>query len=97
MNGIRTNAVMFGKRRSFLGGQILFTIADVLLVVLALRGTVPRLLSVIALLCPLRVYWGGRTLRAGLTFKSIRWLQLRYRSLYAVIGLMMLAALVGAR
>jgi 4-hydroxybenzoate polyprenyltransferase len=89
LNGIRTNAVRFGKARSFAAGFALFTIADVLLVVLASRGTVPRALVLVGALYPLHLHWSLRTLRAGLTFESIRWLQVRYRALYATIGLFM--------
>jgi 4-hydroxybenzoate polyprenyltransferase len=88
-NGIRTNAVTFGKAGSFAAGIGLFTIADVLLVVLAARGIVPRALVLVAALYTVHLYWSLRTLRAGLNFQSIRRLQVRYRALYAIIGLMM--------
>lgn len=97
LNGIRTNAVRFGKRRSFTAGLVLFTIADVLLVVLALWGIVPLPPVVVAVLYPLHLYWSWRTMRAGLTFDSIRWLQVRYRSLYAAIGLVMVLMALGTR
>lgn len=89
LNGIRTNAVRFGKAGSFAAGIGLFTVADILLVVLAARGTVPHALVVIAALYVVHLYWSLRTLRAGLNFESIRRLQIRYRALYAIIGLMM--------
>jgi 4-hydroxybenzoate polyprenyltransferase len=89
LNGIRTNAVKFGKAGSFAAGIGLFTIADALLVVLAARGTVPRAMALVAALYVVHLYWSLRTLRAGLTFESILRLQLRYRALYAIIGLMM--------
>jgi 4-hydroxybenzoate polyprenyltransferase len=88
LNRIRTNAVTFGKARSFTIGLALFTIADLLLVVLAARRTVPRPLIIVAALYPLHLYWSLQALRAGLTFESIRSLQIRYRALYAAIGLM---------
>jgi 4-hydroxybenzoate polyprenyltransferase len=91
LNGIKTNAVTFGRTRSFVAGLVLFTIAYVLLVVLAARGAVPRALILVAALYALHLYWSLRALRAGLAFKSIRQLQVRYRALYAAIGLMMLA------
>lgn len=89
LNGIRTNAVRFGKRRNFIAGLILFTMADVLLVALALRGIVPVPPLVVAALYFMHVYWSWQTMRAGLTFDSVRWLQVRYRFRYAAIGLMM--------
>jgi 4-hydroxybenzoate polyprenyltransferase len=91
LNGIRTNAVTFGRTRSFVAGLALFTIAYVLLVVLAACGTVPRALILVAALYALHLHWSLQALRAGLTFESIRRLQVRYRALYAAIGLMMLA------
>jgi len=87
-NGIKTNAVTFGKARSFTAGLVLFTIGDVLLIVLAAYGTVPRPLILIAALYPVHFYWSVQALREGLTFESIRRLQMRYRALYAAIGLM---------
>jgi len=94
LNAIRTNAVMFGEARSFLAGFVIFTIADVLLVVLAVLGIVPRALVLVAAAYPLHLYWTARTWHAGLTFESIRRLQLRYRALYAIIGIFMVATLV---
>jgi 4-hydroxybenzoate polyprenyltransferase len=97
LNGIRTNAVTFGKTRSFAAGLVLFTIADALLLVLAVRGAVPRVLVLIAALYPLHLYWSFQTLRAGLTFESIRRLQVRYRRLYAAVGVIMLVSELLAR
>jgi 4-hydroxybenzoate polyprenyltransferase len=89
VNGIRTNAVTFGAFGSFIASLALFTCADVLLVVLAYRGIVPRVLVVVAALYPFHLYWSLRLLGTGLTFENIRGLQLRYRALYAAIGVMM--------
>lgn len=97
LNGIRTNAVRFGKRRNFIAGFVLFTMADVLLAVLALRGLVPLPPVVVAALYLLHVYWSWQTMRAGFTFDSVRRLQVRYRFRYAVIGLMLMARAIGAR
>jgi len=94
LNGIRTNAVIFGKTATFAAGLAVFTCAYVYLVVLAARAIVPRALVAVAVLYPLHLYWSLATLRAGLTFASIRRLQARYRVLYAVIGIAMLAALL---
>jgi hypothetical protein len=38
---------------------------------------------------PLHLYWSLRALRQGLSFESIRQLQIRYRLLYGFIGVMM--------
>ena len=59
LNGIRTNAVTFGKSRNFMSGLILFAIADAILVSLAL------LQSVRAVQLP-RLSWHGRCTSIGL-------------------------------
>ena len=87
-NRIRTNAVRFGRAPTFAAGFVLFTVADVLLIVMAIRGVVPHALVIIGLLYPLHFYWTLRTFYAGLTFENIRRLQTGYRMLYAIIGLM---------
>jgi 4-hydroxybenzoate polyprenyltransferase len=97
LNGITTNAVRFGKRRNFISGLVLFTMADVLLAALALRGIVPLPPVFIAALYLLHVYWSWQTMRAGLTFDSVRRLQVRYRFGYAAIGLMMALTAMRAR
>ncbi|RAI43868.1 hypothetical protein CH341_12120 [Rhodoplanes roseus] len=97
LNGIRTNAVSFGRTNSFLAGFALFTIADCLLIALAVQGAVPRILAGVALLYPLHLYWTIRALREGLGFESVRRLQGRYRALYGVIGLTLLSAAVLGR
>lgn len=93
-NGIRTNAVKFGPARCFAAAFLLFTVADLLLFVLAQRGIVPRILVVAAGFYPLHLWWTLQTVFAGLTFENIRWLQVRYRVLYAIIGLIMIAPLL---
>lgn len=89
LNGIITNAVRFGKQRNFIVSVVLFTFADILLLVLALRGIVPLPPVLVAALYLLHVYWSWQAMRAGLTFDSVRRLQLRYRLRYAAIGMMM--------
>ncbi|HME09153.1 MAG TPA: UbiA family prenyltransferase [Bryobacteraceae bacterium] len=97
VNDIRTNAVTFGKMRSFIGGLILFTMADILLVVLALRSVVPRPLAIVVFIVPLHAYWSRAAIQSGLTFASIQRLQARYRALYAGMGLWMVATLLAVR
>ncbi len=89
LNGIRTNAVKFGQAWSFAAGFVLFAVADVLLFVLAVRGIVPSLLMGIAAIFPFHLWWTLRTYCSGLTFENIRWLQARYRMLYAIVGVLM--------
>ncbi|MDX8527727.1 UbiA family prenyltransferase [Mesorhizobium sp. MSK_1335] len=91
-NDIRTNAVAFGKRQSFVAGLVLFTAAYVLLVGLAIFGVVPRVLMLAAVLYPLHLAASVRALRAGLTFESLVSLQRRYRALYAIIGIVTVVA-----
>jgi 4-hydroxybenzoate polyprenyltransferase len=92
LNGIQTNAVRFGPSRTFVAGFMLFTAADVLLLVLAAIGMVPRMLLLVACLYPLHLWWTVRAWNAGLGFENIRQLQLRYRTLYAIIGVVMALA-----
>ncbi len=92
LNNMRTNAVVFGKTRSFVTSLALFTVAYGLLVALAVFGTVPRILVLTAALYPLHLYASLRALRAGLTFESLCQLQSCYRLLFAVIGISMVVA-----
>ena len=94
INAIRTNAVVFGPRRTFAASLILFTLAQLLLLLLALQGLLPRPLAALVALYPIQLFWSLRTFREGLTYESVSRLQTRYRILYAVIGLAMVAALV---
>lgn len=93
LNAIRTNAVAFGPRRTFAASLTVFTLAHALLLCLALQGILPRPLAILVALYPVHLRWSLRTLAEGLTYESIRYLQARYRALYALIGLAMVAAL----
>lgn len=93
---IRTNAVIYGQRRTFIASLVLFTLAHGLLCYLALRGTLPRPLATLVVLYPLHLYWSLKTLADGLNYESICRLQARYRAIYAIIGLVMLVNLWGA-
>jgi 4-hydroxybenzoate polyprenyltransferase len=93
LNAIRTNAVIFGPRRAFAASLGLFTLAYALLLLLALQGFLPHPLAALVVLYPLHLRWSLQTRDEGLTYASIRRLQARYRALYAVIGLAMVAAL----
>ncbi len=92
VNGIRTNAVAFGKTQGFIAGLVLFTAAYGLLVALAFFGLVPRVLTFAALLYPLHLLASWRALRAGLTFESLVNLQRCYRALCAIVGIVTVAA-----
>lgn len=91
LNGIRTSAVVFGCRRTFLASLCTFTAAYAILAVLAALGIMPRLLLWSTLVWPLHVAWSLRALRRGLGFETAVWMQRRYRLLFAFIGLAMLA------
>jgi 4-hydroxybenzoate polyprenyltransferase len=91
LNGIRTSAVVFGCRRTFLASLCTFTAAYALLAVLAALGIMPRLLLWSTLVWPLHVAWSLRALQRGLGFETALWMQRRYRLLFAFIGLAMLA------
>lgn len=91
-NGVRTNAVVFGARRTFGVSLILFAVAHLVFLLLACRGIIPHSLAAIALLFPLQLYWSFATLHQGLTYESVARLQARYRALYALIGVVIVAA-----
>lgn len=93
-NGIKTNAVQFGKARSFIVGFALFTLANALLMVLSIKGAVPHVLVLVAALYPLHFYWSLRAMREDLAFESVRRLQGRYRALYAGIGVVMVISVL---
>jgi 4-hydroxybenzoate polyprenyltransferase len=95
INGIRTNAVIFGPRRTFAASLVLFSLAHVLLLLLALGRLLPLPLAALVVLYPVQLFWSLQTLNEGLTYASVSRLQARYRVLYAVIGLAMVAALCG--
>jgi 4-hydroxybenzoate polyprenyltransferase len=92
-SGIRTNAVTLGQRRTFAASVILFAVAHALLFAMAMNGILPRPLGAVVLLFAVQLYWSMKTFREGLTFASVSRLQSRYRALYALIGLAMVAAI----
>ena len=94
LNGIRTNAVVFGKTRAFIAGFVIFTLAYVQIAVLAVRGILPIAMVAGIALYPLHLYWSMQAMAKGLTAGRVRWLQARYRALFAIIGIWMIAALL---
>jgi 4-hydroxybenzoate polyprenyltransferase len=97
VNGIGTNAVTFGPRRTFIASLVLFASAHALFLLLALQKMIPRPLAATVILFPFQLQWSIETLRGRLTYQSISRLQGRYRMLYAFIGVCILVALMGAR
>jgi 4-hydroxybenzoate polyprenyltransferase len=95
LNGLRTNAVAFGRRRTFLAGLVIFTLAYADLEYLASSGLVGSVLALLPpVLWPIHVLCVVSALRTGLSFESISRYQNRYRALYGVIGLAMVATLL---
>jgi 4-hydroxybenzoate polyprenyltransferase len=93
-NGIRTTAVVLGPRRALLASLGVFSAAYWELALLAAIGVVPRpLLWASALLWPLHAFWSSRALRSGPGIDQARWLQRRYRVLFAIVGVVMLLSL----
>jgi 4-hydroxybenzoate polyprenyltransferase len=91
-NGIQTHAVRFGAKPCFAASCTLFALANLLLVGIALRGLLPPALALLGLLFLLHLHWAVQAWRAGLDRHSVRRLQIRYRLLYAVIGLAMVGS-----
>ncbi|HEX2831484.1 MAG TPA: UbiA family prenyltransferase [Thermoanaerobaculia bacterium] len=94
-NAIRTNAVVFGPRRTFIVSLLLFTLAHGILLLLALSGILPRPLAALVVLYAVQLFWSVQTYREGLNYASVSRLQTRYRVLYAIAGLAMIVALCG--
>ncbi len=90
LNGIRTSAVTFGCRRTFIASLCIFTAAYGLIVYLAAFGILPRRLLWIPVVWSLHIAWSLQALRRGLGFETALWMQFRYRILFALIGLAML-------
>jgi len=93
INGIGTNAVTFGPRRTFAASLILFASAHAIFFVLAVETLIPRPLAATVVLFPLQLYWSFAAMRDGLTYASVSRLQSRYRMLYAFIGACIVLAL----
>jgi 4-hydroxybenzoate polyprenyltransferase len=97
LHGTRTNAVIFGQRRTFIASLALFTLAQVGLLLMALEGIVARPLAAVVVLYVVQIHWSLEAMRDGLTYASLSRLQQRYRALYAVVGVAMVAALIVVR
>lgn len=83
----------FGQRASFIASLALFALAQLLLFVLAVQGTVPNALAALVLLYPVQLRWSLQAMAEGLTPPAIARLQGRYRALHALMGVAMAAAL----
>ena len=94
LNGIRTNAVAFGKARSFSAGLVLFTLSYGFVAALGVLRFVPPALIFAAGLIPVHLLASFQAIRAGLTPQSLRRLQRCYRVLFAIVGIVMIVAVV---
>lgn len=93
-NNARTNAVAFGKQKTFVAGLTLFTCAYLCLFLLGWFRLVPRALAIVALvLYPLHLFWSLRVLGSQFRPEVVDRFQTQYRSLYALIGIGMLCLL----
>lgn len=90
-SGIRTNAAVFGRRKAFLASVCVFMAAYALLTWLAVRGVLPRMLMWSPAAALLHLAWSLRALRRGLGFETAVWIQVRYRCLFALVGLAMMS------
>lgn len=90
LNGIRTNAVAFGKTKAFVAGLALFIAAYTLLAALAVFGFGPFVLVLALALVPVHLFVSFRAMQVGLTSESLYRLQSCYRVLYALIGVVMI-------
>jgi 4-hydroxybenzoate polyprenyltransferase len=91
LNGIRTSAVVFGRQRTFLASLCMFTAAYAIAAGLAALDILPSLLLWSPIVWLLHVAWSLRALQRGLGFETALWMQQRYRLLFALIGIAMLA------
>jgi len=90
LNGIRTNAVVFGQRPTFLASLFVFTAAYAMLISLSALNVLPRLVLWSSIVWLLHLVWTLQALRHGLSFDTAVWMQKRYRWLFAIVAIMIL-------
>jgi 4-hydroxybenzoate polyprenyltransferase len=89
-NGVGTVAVTIGRTGAFLASFCLFTIAYLLIGVLALVSVLPGILMVSAGAWLFQARWTIQALGRGLDSATALWMQRRYRLLFALVGVVML-------
>ena len=96
-NNARTNAVAFGKRATFIAGLIVFTLAYLCLILLTgfYLTFAPAVFWAAILFYPLHLFWSVRALKADLRPDVLYRFQIQYRSLYLVIGILMILTAIG--
>ena len=93
--GATTNAVVFGQFPSFVASLVLFTAQYAYLYWLAWSGLLPGFPIALPLVAyPIQLWWAISAYRGGLSAQSIEQFEIRYRVLYAIIGLAMLVSAV---
>ncbi len=92
LNGIRTNAVVFGRRETFYASIFTFSAAYLIASGLAAYGVLPKLLLGSLALWAVHIIWSLQALRRGFGLETTLWIQRRYRFLFAIIGVMILIA-----
>jgi 4-hydroxybenzoate polyprenyltransferase len=97
LNGIRTNAVMFGRRGTFVAAFLLFTASYAIIVGLGYVGIVPSALMAVGAFYPAHVWLFRQAFRDDLTFARVSSYRNRYRQLYVLIGLVICAVLIVGR
>ena len=93
-NGIRTNAVAFGRQWAFLAGTAMFVGAYGLMAILAFGGILPAYLIACLAFIPLHLLEAARAWRAGLARQDLLRLQARYRCFFGLIGAGILAGVL---
>jgi 4-hydroxybenzoate polyprenyltransferase len=92
INGIRTNAVAYGRRQAFIAGMFCFALALLHVVVLASVRQIPTSLLWVGGLLPLHLIFGFAVLRAGLPVRLLLAYQKFYRFEFAMIGIAFVTA-----
>lgn len=89
--GAKTNAIVFGRKASFIAGLIMFSAQYFCLFMLGWTEYLPRFLIFVSMVSfPIHLGWWFLALRDGLTSQGIVKFQARYRTLYVLIGLVTL-------
>jgi 4-hydroxybenzoate polyprenyltransferase len=90
-SGIRTNAVVFGRRRTFFASGALFTLAFACLGWLAWRGDLPAPAAWLAGLLAIYAVAFWRAVATGVTFEAVTRLQRIYRGVFCAVGIALVA------
>ncbi len=93
--GINTNAVRFGKQSVFIFGFIFYSLSCLYFFFLTFLELIPRnLYSILLVTYPLYLFLFYVCMKSNLQASEIHGFVIRYRILYSIIGLYMIAQLV---